>query len=53
MHKPRTVASALAGTAFLLLPLLLAMGAGQGTDDLPWTGIRAQSSVTQDDLPWT
>ncbi|MFG2500374.1 hypothetical protein ACGFSB_19435 [Streptomyces sp. NPDC048441] len=53
MRKPRTVASALAGTALLLLPLLLAMDAGQSADDLPWTGIRAQGSVTQGDLPWT
>lgn len=53
MRKPRTAASALAGTALLLLPLLLVLGAGQGTDDLPWTVIRAQDNVAQDDLPWT
>ncbi|MFD5453198.1 hypothetical protein ACWDTR_16425 [Streptomyces sp. NPDC003470] len=54
MRKPRTFATALAGTALLFLPLLLALGDGeQGTDDLPWTGISAQSSGTDDDLPWT
>lgn len=53
MRKPRTAATALAGTALLLLPLFLSVGAGQGTDDLPWTVVRAQSSATQDDLPWT
>jgi hypothetical protein len=53
MRKPRTVATALAGTALLLLPLLLAVDSGQGAGDLPWTGIRAQGIVTQGDLPWT
>ncbi|MFD7507235.1 hypothetical protein [Streptomyces sp. NPDC059850] len=55
MRKPRMVASALAGTALLFLPLFLAVGAGQSTGDLPWTGIRAQGSAGsgEDDLPWT
>ncbi|MFC8823735.1 hypothetical protein ACFT9I_00040 [Streptomyces sp. NPDC057137] len=52
-RKPRMAATALAGAALLLLPLLLAVGAVQGDDDLPWTGISAQSSGTEDDLPWT
>ncbi|MEU3828449.1 hypothetical protein GT045_05865 [Streptomyces sp. SID486] len=53
MRKPRTIATALAGTALLFLPLLLAVGAGPGTGDLPWTGISAQRSAQQTDLPWT
>ncbi|MFF9767820.1 hypothetical protein ACF1GT_14560 [Streptomyces sp. NPDC014636] len=53
MPKPRMVASALAGTALLFLPLLLAAGAGQDTGDLPWTGISARGNVAENDLPWT
>ncbi|MFC8080013.1 hypothetical protein ACFUN8_31305 [Streptomyces sp. NPDC057307] len=53
MRKPRMAASALAGAALLLLPLLLAVGAGVGDEDLPWTGISARSSTVEDDLPWT
>ncbi|MFI0812398.1 hypothetical protein [Streptomyces echinatus] len=58
MRKPRMVASALAGTALLFLPLLLAVGAGQGTGDalngdLPWTSVSAHGSAAENDLPWT
>ncbi|MFB8143299.1 hypothetical protein [Streptomyces parvus] len=55
MRKPRTKAAhALAGTAlFLLLPLLVALGAEQNSGDLPWTGVRAHVTTADDDLPWT
>lgn len=55
MRKPRLVAKALAGTALLLLPVLLAVSGGdQRSGDLPWTGVSAQGNGSpDDDLPWT
>lgn len=37
MQKSPSVAGALAGAAFLILPLLGTAGTWQVADDLPWT----------------
>lgn len=37
MRKLSSVAAAFVTAALLFLPLLLAMNAGLGTNDLPWT----------------
>jgi len=53
MRKHRTLAGALAGAAFLFLPLLFTGGGDDTTGDLPWTSVSAQGPVAESDLPWT